>query len=83
MERKFAYLAEGGILHITKNIDTATKYAEKGTTVVPTEFPAEHGYPVVHGEQIIVYDEETMKITADGSTLRPIPALAELYSQCR
>lgn len=83
MERKFAYLAEGGILHITKNIDDATEFADEGTTVVPTEFPAEHGYPVVNGEQIIVYDEETMKITADGATLKPIPALAELYKQCR
>ena len=38
---------------------------------------------VVNGEQIIVYDEETMKITADGDKLEPIPVLAMLYSQCR
>ena len=83
MERKFAYLDKGGILHIAKDIDDATEKAKKGTTVVPTEFPTEHGYPVANGEQIIVYDEETMKITAGGATLKPIPALAELYSQCR
>ena len=82
MKKKYAYLDKGGILHVSGSFDTAKNYSANGV-VVETTVKAEHGYPIVNGEQIIVYDEETMKITADGATLKPISALAELYSQCR
>ena len=82
MERKFAYLDKGGILHVSGSYDTAKNYSANGV-VVETTVKAEHGYPVVNGEQIIVYNEETMKITADGDKLEPIPVLAMLYSQCK
>ena len=82
MERKFAYLDKGGILHVSGSYDTAKNYSANGV-VVETTVKAEHGYPVVDREQIIVYNEKTMKITADGDKLEPIPVLAMLYSQCR
>ena len=82
MKKKYAYLAKGGILHVSGSYDTAKNYSANGV-VVETTVKAEHGYPVVNGEQIIVYNEETMKITADGAILKPIPVLAELYKQCR
>lgn len=82
MKKKYAYLDKGGILHVSASYDTAKQYSKNGV-VVETEVKAEHGYPIAGGQQIIVYNEETMKVHADGDKLEPIPVLAALYSQCR
>ena len=42
-----------------------------------------HGYPVVNGEEIIVYSPEEMKLDARGDVIEVIPELAELYNKCK
>lgn len=80
--KKFAYIDKAGIMHITKDMQTAISYAQKGTTVIETEVEASGGYPVVKGEEIIVYSPEVMKIDAQGGKIKVIPELAELYKKC-
>lgn len=80
-DKHFAYIDRGGIMHISKNAKTAREYCARGRVVV-TDFPAMHGYPVVNGEEIIVYGPEEMKITALGGCIKPVPELAALYKEC-
>ena len=80
--KKFAYIDKAGIMHITKDMQTAISYAQKGTTVIETEIEAKGGYPVVGKEEIIVYGPEKMKLDAQGARIPVIPVLAELYKQC-
>lgn len=83
--KKFAYLDKGGVLHITANEEIARKYSRNGI-VVETEHPARGGYPVVADEEILVYDETTMKLdggSPDTLDSELYPQLAELYRQCR
>ena len=83
---KYAYLDKGAILHISESEETAKKYAKLNGKVVPTEIPAEHGYPVVGGEEIIVYSETEMKTDAgsDGCLdASKYSELSKLYSKCR
>ena len=56
-EKHFAYIDRGGIMHVSKSAKTAREYCARGKVVV-TEHPAMHGYPVVDGEEIIVYGPE-------------------------
>jgi len=83
MEKGYAYIDKGGILHIVKEMQTAISYAMKGTKVLQTEYPHEKGYPIADGEQVIVYSDTCMKHSGDGPELPVIPALAELYNMCR
>lgn len=80
--KKFAYIDKAGIMHITKDMETALKYAQKGSTVVPTEVLAKGGYPLVEGEEIIVYAPDEMRKDAHGAKIPVVPELAELYKQC-
>lgn len=84
--KKFAYLDKAGILHVVKDKETAEKYCAGGK-VVETEVEAKGGYPMAmyrgHLEEIIVYDEETMKVDARSLKIEAIPELAELYKACR
>ena len=81
----YAYLTKEGILHITSDKETAKEYCGQGI-VVETEAAYAHGYPLAGGKEIIVYDENTMKLeSTDKENLDPLnyPELAALYSQCR
>lgn len=83
---KYAYLDKGAILHISESEETAKQYAKYSGKVVPTEIPAEHGYPVVDGEEIIVYSETEMKLdaTSEGSLdASKYSELSKLYGKCR
>lgn len=83
--KKFMYIDKTGILHIVSSKEGAEKNSANGK-VIETEYPAEGGYPVaeVNGikEEVIVYDEEHMKVSARGKYIDVIPELAELYRQC-
>ena len=81
--KKFAYIDKGGIMHVVAKLDTAKEYKALKTHVIETEIEAAHGYPVVNGKQVIVYDEETMKYDAKGKKIEPVAELAELYKKCR
>lgn len=84
--KKYAYLDKAGIMHIVEERATAAKYSANGK-VVETDLPANGGYPMgmfrgrIH--EIIVYDEETMKIEARGVKIPVIPELAALYEECK
>lgn len=80
--KKYAYIGRSGILHISANKNTAAEYSANGK-VVMTEMTAIHGYPVVNGEEIIVYSPEEMKLDARGDVIEVIPELAELYNKCK
>ena len=81
--KRFAYVDRNGIMHVVAKLDTAREFKALGTTIVETEIKAEHGYPVVYGKQVIVYDEDCMKYDAKGKKIEPIAELAELYRKCR
>lgn len=83
--KNYAYLTEAGILHLVNKEETALQEIRKGK-IVETGIEARGGYPVVNGEEIIVYNETTMKLAAkDTDTLDVLkyPQLAELYKKCR
>lgn len=84
--KNFAYLDKAGILHVVEGKETAEKYSMNGK-VIETEITAKGGYPTAmyrdHMEEIIVYDEETMKVEARGMKIEVIPELAELYAACK
>lgn len=82
MKKGYAYIGDGNIMHVAKDFQTAVTYASKGTRVIETEQQYDMGYPVVNGEQIIVYGQDEMKITGDGPNIKVIPVLAELYKKC-
>lgn len=69
-------------MHITKDMQTAIQYAKKGSNVMATDIEAKGGYPVINGEEIIVYGAENMKLDANGGRIPVISVLAELYKQC-
>lgn len=82
---KFAYLDKGGVLHITAKEETAKEYSRNGR-VIATELPASGGYPLVGNEEILVYNETTMKL--DGGSPETLesakyPQLTQLYRECR
>ena len=81
--KKYAYIDKGGIMHVVAKLDTAKEYKALKTHVIETEIEAAHGYPVVNGKQVIVYDEDCMKYDAKGKKIEPIAELAELYRKCR
>ena len=81
--KKYAYIDKNGIMHTVAKLDMAKEYKAVGTHVVETEIEAAHGYPVVEGKQVIVYDEDCMKHDAKGKKIEPIAELAELYKKCR
>lgn len=82
MKKNYAYLDKGGILHVSKNYETARTYSKNGI-IVETGVEAEHGYPLHSGKQIIVYGPEEMKVTADGADIDIVPELAKLYNKCK
>lgn len=81
---KYAYLDKAGIMHVVAKKDTAKEYSKTGK-VVETEIEANHGYPVADGEEIIVYAEDDMRLSAEGDKLDAgkYPQLAELYRACK
>lgn len=80
--KKFAYIDKAGIMHIVESADTAKEYSANGK-FVETEIAAKYGYPLNdEGIGVIVYSTEEMKLDAEGNTIDPIPALAELYRKC-
>lgn len=91
---KFAYIGKDGILHVSGNAQTAKEKAINGK-VVKTEHPAGGGYPIVAGEEIIVYSPERMSLKGLAGKewdmpenaqyiLNPkdYPTLVTLYKQC-
>lgn len=81
---KFAYLDRAGILHISDSEKKAKESSEKGR-VVPTEYPADDGFPLVDGEAIIVYSETVMKKNFKSPFLdvSMYPQLVDLYRRCK
>ena len=51
------------------------------SNIVLTDIEYKYGYPVINGEQIIVYSPTLMKLEANGEKINSIPALAELYNK--
>lgn len=82
MKNGYAYIDDGGIMHVVENVQTAIDYAKKGTKVMEFEGEYKNGYPVSNGEMIIVYSPEEMKVEAKGDEIEVIPALAEVYRKC-
>lgn len=84
MEKRkgYAYIDKGGIMHIVENFNTALDYVGDSNKMVETEIEYAHGYPVVNGEQVIVYGPEDMKLDANEGNIEPIPVLAALYKEC-
>ena len=77
----YAYIDKGGIMHMVADPNTAIEAIGRGKIVL-TDIPCKYGYPIVNGEQVIVYGPEDMKLDANEANIEPIPALAELYRQC-
>lgn len=87
--KKFAFIDNGDILHITKDMATAKRcvkkeYDEKGNVtktwpIVETDFPAKGGFPISHGR--VYYIMWSEKQEAHG---RKIPyELEQLYLACK
>lgn len=82
MEKKnYAYLTNAKILKVVENPNTAME-AMGESNIILTDIECKFGYPVVNGQQIIVYGPEEMKLEANGGKIDAIPALAELYKKC-
>ena len=82
MEKKnYAYLTKAGVLKVVENPNTAME-AMGESNIILTDIECKFGYPVVNGQQIIVYGPEEMKLEANGGKIDAIPALAELYKKC-
>lgn len=95
MEKKkmIAYISPEGYLHGTEKMDTAIKYCRKkdaekgvkGSTVVPTDWPFEHGNPVVDGKQVIMRAYNDIKEWGGGRKMDITADMAELivlYKAC-
>lgn len=80
-KKDYAYLTKSGILHIVDNPNTAIEAIGRGKIVL-TDIPNKYGYPVVDGEQVIVYGVGKMKHEAQNGFIEPISVLDELYKQC-
>ena len=85
--KKYAYLDKGGILHVSASKKTAQEYSANHQ-VVETEHPADHGYPVHNGEEVIMYAEDEAYIhgnVGDGKrlNLEKAPELVALYRACK
>lgn len=81
----YAYIDEGGILHIVEGRKTAEEYATG--KVVETEIPCEHGYPLHEGKDVTVYDLETAYIGGNALSgarvkMTEIPEIVALYKAC-
>lgn len=87
--KKFAYIDNGNILHITKQRKDAERcvkkeYDENGKItkiwpIVETDFPAKGGFPISHGRIYYVLWAEDKEAYG-----REIPhELAELYRKCK
>ena len=76
MKNGYAYIDDGGIMHVVEGIQTAIDYAKKGTKVMV--FDGEYK----NGEMIIVYSPKEMKVEAKGDEIEVIPALAKVYRKC-
>ena len=82
MEKKnYAYLTNAKILKVVENPNTAME-AMGESNIILTDIECKFGYPVVNGQQIIVYGPEEMKLEANGGKIDAIPALAEHYKKC-
>lgn len=82
MKNGYAYIDDGGIMHVVEGIQTAIDYAKKGTKVMEFEGEFAMGYPVVAGEAVIVYGTDEMKHSGGGENIPAVPELAELYRKC-
>lgn len=84
----YAYIDEGGILHVVESMLTARKYAAgKVGRVVETEIPCEHGYPLHDGKDVTMYDLETAYIGGNSLSgarvkMAEIPEIVALYKVC-
>lgn len=81
--KNYAYIDKGGIMHVTDERVSGERNSANGK-IIETPMLCSGGYPNVNGEEIIVYSEEVMKLSADGKALdTPIPELAELYRKLK
>lgn len=82
MNKNYAYLDNGGILHVLdEDVEEAKKRSKSGK-VVETSHPCKGGYPLSGGQQIIAYSPTRMKLEAQGSEITPVLSIAELYRKC-
>lgn len=83
MKKKFYfYLTDAGIMKAVENPNTAMEAKGENSNIILADIECEYGYPVVNGEQIIVYSPTLMKLEATGGEIDAIPELAELYKKC-
>ncbi len=83
MEKKvYVYLTDAGIMKAVENPNTAMEFKGENSDIILADIECKFGYPVVNGEQIIVYSPTLMKLEATGEKIDDIPALAELYKKC-
>lgn len=82
MDKNYAYLDNGGILHVLDEDLAEAKKRSKSGKVVETTHLCKGGYPISGGEQIIAYSPTSMKLEAQGSEITPVPSIAELYREC-
>ena len=81
-KKGYAYLTKGGIMKVVENPNTAMGAKGEQSNIVLTDIEYKYGYPVINGEQIIVYSPTLMKLEATGEKIDDIPSLAELYKKC-
>lgn len=79
---KFAYITNDGMLHIATKLEYASEKVKKGTIVVPTDIPSEHGYFIVGDKTYMVYSHDVMKVEAESGEVETTPAIKELYDKC-
>lgn len=81
--KNYAYIDKVGIMHVTDEKVSGEKNSANGK-IIETPMLCSGGYANINGEEIIVYSETDMRLSADGKPLdTPIPELAELYSKLK
>ena len=81
--KNYAYIDKGGIMHVTDERVSGERNSANGK-ILEVDMPCSGGYANVGGEEIIVYSEDVMKLSANGKALdEPIKELAELYRKLK
>lgn len=59
MEKKvYVYLTDAGIMKAVENPNTAMEFKSENSNIILADIECKYGYPVVNGQQIIVYGPE-------------------------
>ena len=85
--KQYAYIDRGGILHVSASKKTAQDYSAN-RKVVETAYPADHGWPLWDGKEVVMYADDEAYINGnagDGKrlNLEKAPELVALYQACK